>query len=206
MELELEAVFLDIDKDDLRKRLTENNATLIQPEILMKKTIFDTGQHSYIRVRDEGQRITITYKDVFDATRIDGTKEINLTVNNFEHAVEFIKTLGVRPKAEQETMRESWVLDGVEIDIDTWPWLPTYVEIEGPTTEEVKRVSELLGFNFQNARFGSVDETYKLYYNVTNDDINYCPEIKFTPVPDWLKQKQKYEFKLPNIGQQKDFN
>lgn len=204
MELELEAVFIEVDKNALREKLVENNATLVQSETLMKRIIFDTGENSYIRVRDEGKQITVTYKNVIDASRINGTKEINLTVDNFNHAVEFIKALGFKPKADQETMRESWTLGNVEIDIDTWPWLPTYVEIEGPTVEDVKNVSALLGFDYQNAHFGCVDEIYKLYYNVTNDDINYCPEIKFVPVPDWLKQKQKYEFKLPNIGQQKE--
>ncbi len=204
MELELEAKFIDIDKEVLRRRLRENGATLVRPEMKMKKTIFDLGRNIFARVRDEGDHIGVTQKNVSDATKIDGTHEVNLVVDDYDRAVAFITALGIRPKAEQETMRESWTLDGIEIDIDTWPWLPTFVEIEGKTVDDVKNVSQKLGFDFTNAHFGSVDEIYRLYYNVTNDDINFAPEIKFTPLPDWLKNKQKYEFKLPDVGQQKE--
>lgn len=204
MELELEATFININKEDLRKRLRENGATLVRPEIKMKKTIFDLGQNIFARVRDEGDHITATYKNVSDASRIDGTHEVNLIVDDYDRAVAFITALGIKPKAQQETMRESWVLNDTEIDIDTWPWLPTFVEIEGKTIDSVKAASEQLGFDYADAHFGSVDEIYRLYYNVTNDDINFAPEIKFTPLPDWLKNKQKYEFKLPDIEQQKE--
>lgn len=204
MELELEATFININKEDLRKRLRENGAALVRPEIKMKKTIFDLGQNIFARVRDEGDHITATYKNVSDASKIDGTHEVNLIVNDYDRAVAFITALGIKPKAQQETMRESWILNGTEIDIDTWPWLPTFVEIEGKTIDSVKAVSKQLGFDYADAHFGSVDEIYRLYYNVTNDDINFAPEIKFTPLPDWLKNKQKYEFKLPDIEQQKE--
>lgn len=204
MELELEATFININKEDLRKRLRENGATLVRPEIKMKKTIFDLGQNIFARVRDEGDHITATYKNVSDASKIDGTHEVNLIVNDYDRAVAFITALDIKPKAQQETMRESWILNGTEIDIDTWPWLPTFVEIEGKTIDSVKAVSKQLDFDYADAHFGSVDEIYRLYYNVTNDDINFAPEIKFTPLPDWLKNKQKYEFKLPDIEQQKE--
>ncbi len=63
-------------------------------------------------------------------------------------------------------------------------WIPSYVEIEGPSEEKVRKVSEQLGFNMNEAIIGSVDEVYKLYYDVTNDDINFnLPEIKFTDAP-----------------------
>ena len=41
----------------------------------------------------------------------------------------------------------------------------------------------------QDAIIGSVDEVYKLYYDVDNDVINFqLPAIKFTDVPDILSQ------------------
>ena len=38
MQAEIEAVFLDINKDELRKRLEEFGAELVQPERLMRRT------------------------------------------------------------------------------------------------------------------------------------------------------------------------
>ena len=120
-------------------------------------------------------------------------KEICLTVDSYEEALNFVKAIGLKPKAEQETYREEWRLDDVEIDIDTWPWIPSFVEIEGPSEASVKEVAAKLGFKMDDALFGSVDQVYNLYYDVTSQDINYCPEIKFTDVPDWLEAKRRLD-------------
>lgn len=187
---EIEATFINIDKDQLRAQLKELGATLLQPETLMRRTIFNIDDHSFVRVRDEGNRITMSYKRL-DKLSLSGMKEICLDVNNYDDAINFVKVCGLKSKAVQETLREEWELDGVELDIDTWPWLPTFVEIEGPSEAAVKSVAEKLGLEMADALYGSVDEVYKIYYDVTNQDINYCPEIKFTDAPDWLASKRR---------------
>lgn len=187
---EIEATFINIDKEKLRERIRAAGGEVKLEETKMRRVVFNTGPHSFARVRDEGDKITMTYKchDSFD---LGGAKEICLTVDNYDEAIKFVKALGVSPKAEQETLREEWLLDGVEIDIDTWPWIPTFVEIEGPTNEKVIQVSEKLGFKMADAIYGSVDEVYKKYYDVTSDDINFMPEIKFTEIPAWLEAKRR---------------
>lgn len=187
---EIEATFINIDKDQLRAQLKELSAKLLQPETLMRRTIFNIDDRSFVRVRDEGNRITMSYKRL-DKLSLSGMKEICLDVNDYDDAINFVKVCGLNPKAVQETLREEWELDGVELDIDTWPWLPTFVEIEGPSEAAVKSVAEKLGLEIADALYGSVDEVYKIYYDVTNQDINYCPEIKFTDAPDWLVSKRR---------------
>lgn len=187
---EIEATFLDIDKDNLREKLRAAGAELVQEETLMRRTIFNIDERSFARVRDEGNRITMSYKHL-DTHTLSGMQEVCLEVNDFTAACDFIKALGLKPKAEQETYREAWKLGEVEIDIDTWPWLPTYVEIEGPSETEVTAVAEKLGFDMKDSVYGSVDEVFRVYYDTTAHDINYCPEIKFTEVPEWLEAKRR---------------
>ncbi len=187
---EIEATFINIDKDQLRAQLKELGAKLLQPETLMRRTIFNIDDHSFVRVRDEGNRITMSYKRL-DTLSLSGMREICLDVNNYDEAIKFVKICGLKPKAVQETLREEWELDGVELDIDTWPWLPAFVEIEGPSEAAVENVTEKLGLQMTDALYGSVDEVYKIYYDVTSQDINYCPEIKFTDTPDWLASKRR---------------
>lgn len=189
---EIEATFININKDQLRAELRRLGAKLLQPETLMRRTIFNIDDHSFVRVRDEGNRITMSYKRL-DALSLSGMKEICLDVNNYDDAINFVKICGLKPKAVQETLREEWELDGVELDVDTWPWLPAFVEIEGPSEAAVKSVAEKLGLKMAEALYGSVDEVYKIYYNVTSQDINYCPEIKFTDAPDWLASKRRVQ-------------
>ena len=190
MQAEIEAVFLDINKDELRKRLEEFGAELVQPERLMRRTAFDLGRHEFARVRNEGDKVTMTYKCFTDNT-ITGAKEINLVVDDYEKAVLFLKSCGIKAKSFQENMRETWSLDGVEVDIDTWPWLPTYVEVEGPTVEATTKISEKLGFNIDDAVFGSVDDIYAKYYDVTSEEVLKWPEITFVDIPEWLAKLKK---------------
>lgn len=60
MNNEIEAQFLDIDKDKVQIKLKEIGAKLEKPETLMKRVVFYTGEHSFARVRDEGDKIVLT--------------------------------------------------------------------------------------------------------------------------------------------------
>lgn len=194
MAAEIEATFLNIDKDKTRKQLQKLGATLKVPETLMQRTVFDLGKNQFARVRDEGNKITLSYKHVEELS-LSGTQEICVEVSNYKDTVELLKACGIKAKAEQETLRETWVIDGIEIDIDTWPWLPTFLEIEGPSEQSVLDTAQKLGLNMADAVYGSVDEVYKIYYNVTNDQINLCPIIKFIEKPQWLAKSVRSEYK-----------
>lgn len=191
MNNEIEASFLDVNKDDLREKLKVAGAECIKPEIMMRRTVFDSGPHSFARVRDEGDKIVMTYKNFEDEDSIMGVKEVNLIVNNYDDAVKFIAGCGLEQKAVQETYRETWILDGVEITIDTWPWIPTYSEIEGPSEEAVWSVAERLGFKKEDAMFGAVDKIYNHYHGVDMDIVDFeTPVINFEiDPPEWVKAK-----------------
>lgn len=189
MKPEIEATFININKDSLRAKLKSLGGKLLQKETLMRRTVFDIDKDSFVRVRDEGNRITMSYKHC-DDNSLTGMKEICLTVNDYDEAINFNKACGLKIKAEQETYREEWLIGNVEIDIDTWPWIPSFVEIEGPSEEAVINVAKQLGFDMKDARYGSVVRVFEAYYDVTDADINTLPEIKFTEVPAWLEAKR----------------
>lgn len=190
MKNEIEAQFLDINKDDVRLKLREIGAELKKPEVLMRRVVFYTGEHSFARVRDEGDRIVMTYKNVKDDYSILGTKEVNVEVSDYDDAILFLEGCGLKIKARQETKREIWKLGEVEICIDTWPWIPTFIEIEGPTEDSVWQIANKLGFQKEQAKFGSVDTTYQHYYGIETDTVNlHTPEILFNmEPPEWAKK------------------
>jgi adenylate cyclase class 2 len=196
MNNEIEAQFLDIKKDEMRKKLAEIGAKLVKPEVLMRRFVFDTGPHSFARVRDEGGgKIVMTYKNISNDKSIMGTKEVNVVIDDYENGVLFMRGCGLEEKAEQESLRETWVYetdDGeVEICIDTWPWIPTFIEVEGPTEKSVWGTAKSLGFSKEQAKFGSVDTTYQHYYGVDTDIVNlHTPKILFNmEPPEWAKNK-----------------
>jgi len=67
-------------------------------------------------------------------------------------------------------------LNGVEIDIDSWPMIPTYMEIEGNSEEEVLNVQELLGIKKDKVTALNCDDIYRRIYGI---DISTIKELKF---------------------------
>ena len=193
MDTEIEAKFTDVDPDEIRRRLKAVGARLVHPEFLMRRKVYEhpvQKESDWFRIRKEYGKVTMSYKKLNNRT-LHGTQEITFTVPDFDQACRFLEGAQLRFVAYQEPKRETWQLDNSEVTIDTWPWIPTFVEIESPTEEEVTRAATKLGFNRQDALHGSVENVYIAHYDVTEDEVGDWPEITFIPVPDWLEKKRR---------------
>lgn len=184
MKIEYEATFVNIDKEGMRERLKLAEAKLVKPEFMQKRVNFHfpTGhevREGWIRVRDEGDKITMSIK-VIDGNKIEDQKETCLIVDNFNEAITYLATLGCVQKAYQETKRELWIVDDVEVTIDEWPFLEPYVEVEGKSEEEVRQAAEKIGFNWSEAKFCGVTTLYSEKYKIPADVFNnHTPKIIF---------------------------
>ena len=197
MDIEYEAKFADINKNEIRGRLEKGGATLTKPETLQRRTVFyfPTGHElngAWLRVRDEGDKITMSIKVA--GTAIEDQKEIMLTVDSYDHAASFLRYLGCKERGQAETKREWWELDGVEVTIDEWPFLEPFVEIEGQSEAVVRQVSERLGFDWSRAVFGSTHLLTMKKYGIPETALNNeIPHITFdgpNPYQAWLDTHQ----------------
>jgi len=188
MKTEIEVKFCDIDIDATREILARAGAVCEQPLRLMRRVIIETeqlaGRHAFVRVRDEGHRTTLTYKQ-FDEASLTGAKEIEVTVSDFDATVALLEQVDLVHKSFQESRRETWKLDDVEVVIDEWPHLNAYIEIEGESEESVKKAAKTLGFTWSDAVFGSVTEVYQHQYpNGQSRELVNMPRISFNePLP-----------------------
>ncbi len=196
MQTEIEAKWLNVDVEYIRKKLVSIGAVLVHPERLMTRRAYDfadmsleTNQRGWVRVRNEGEKVTLSYKQVDDRS-LHGTKEITVIVNDFETTCNFLESIGLKSKSYQETKRESWKLGDTEIEIDTWPWIPTFIEIESSSESELRDVAGKLDLDYSKALFGSVEPAYQAVYDIEENDINRCKEILFGDVPEWLQVKK----------------
>jgi adenylate cyclase class 2 len=165
MHTEFEARFLAIDVDAIKAKLMDQSATCAMPRTLMRRIVFkndDIEQRGgWLRLRDEGHRVTMTYKQTTDATSaIDTTLEAEIQVNDFEATKSLLEAMGFRALRYQENYREEWKLGEMAFDLDTWPGLPTFLEIEGPDEMTVQAGANSLGLDLTRASYGSVDEVY----------------------------------------------
>lgn len=180
---EYEAIFLNIDEQVLREKLAALGARCVKPRTLMRRLIFENGAlppGAWVRLRDEGDAITLTLKQVADEDAIGGKREVSLTVSDFDVAAAFLELSGFTRRNYQENYREEWIrrsVDGeVIFDFDTWPDLPTFLEIEGPDEESVRQAAAEFGLDFAAAEFGSSDAIYR---KVLGRDILKEPELRF---------------------------
>ena len=181
--IEFEATFQNINVADLRNKLEGIGAAQVHEEQLLSRVAFNLptiDSNAFVRVRNEFGKITMTYKSIKGDT-IDGQKEVELDIDNFENGIVFLRALGCNEKAYQETKRETWKTgNGVMVTIDTWPFLETFVEIEGENELDVRTISEELGFKWVNAIFDGVTLQYANKYHITKERINdHTPKIMF---------------------------
>lgn len=171
MAIEYEATFYPVDQDGMRRRLQTARAVLARPEFLQRRYTFghphdETTKERWIRVRDEGNKVTMSYKRV-DGGGIADQHEICLTIDAFEEGREFLAALGCELRNYGETKRELWRLDGVDITIDTWPWLEPLVEVEGESEAAVRQACAALGLDYAQARFCTAAVIYAEVYDTT---------------------------------------
>ena len=198
MKTEIEVKFLNIDIDAMRQKLQDAGAHLEQPMRLMKRVNMEepyhTAEHAFLRIRDEGDKTTLTYKRRTNqaGSEIDGVKEIEVEVSDFDTAVELFKEAGWPPRTFQESKRETWQFGDVEVVIDEWPWIETHIEIEGETEAAVRNAAEKLGFNWNDALIGHIDAVYERKYEFLDGirGVIDLPEVRFgAPLPKQFKER-----------------
>lgn len=197
MKNEIEAKFLDVDFDALRARLRAAGAVCEKPMRLMRRVMFNNPEmkvrHSWVRVRDEGDKVTAAYKQI-DEPSANGVFEVETRVEDFDAMVQIFKQIGIGGGSFQESKRETWRLNSVEIMLDEWPWLKPYIEIEGKSEAAIRAAAEELGFDYAHAKFGNVMAAYRAQYPYLKhgDTVGNLPEVKFgAPLPDMFKPDKR---------------
>ncbi len=181
MKTEFELRVLEINHEELCKKLESLNAEF-KFNALQKRYVYDLkpkSDHKWIRLRTDGMTSTLTIKDVQQKT-IDGTKELEIVVDDFERTNEILETLGFHNRGFQENKRTRYILDGVELDLDRWPLIPEYLEIEGPSEEAVYACLEKLGYKKEDTVALDVASIYD-HYGFDGEhlaDLNFKMEEK----------------------------
>lgn len=164
MKTEIEARLLECDVEKVISKLKENNATF-NGDWLQVRNCYDFNpvkENSWIRLRSNGKETTLTIKEI-KSKKIDGTKECEITVSDFDTTDELLNKLGYIARSHQENRRIQYILDDVEIDIDFWPYIPTYVEFEAPSEDAIKGVCKKLNLEYEKLVTLDVTSIYEKY-------------------------------------------
>jgi len=166
---EIEVRFLEIDYPALVAKLQALRAQ-DHGEDFLKEIIFYDKEltwmyqvKKFVRLRKTNKSTFLTFKH-HEVDSAIGTKEIELKVSDVEKAKELLIEIGLIPFREQEKKRHTFTLGEVIVDIDTWPSVPTYVELEGPDEESLKDAAKKLQLDWKDVVFKSarfiIEERY----------------------------------------------
>lgn len=164
MKTEYEIRVLEIDHDTIIKKLEELGAKKVF-EALQERIVYDftpVNPNSWIRLRTNGIKTTLTIKELKSKT-IDGTIETEIEVSSFKTTDELMNKLGYKARTYQQNYRVQYNLNGVEIDLDRWPLIPEYMEIEGSSIEEVNKVLDMLDVDKNKVTELDVASIYEHY-------------------------------------------
>ncbi len=161
-ELEYEAKILHINTAQFVQQV-ESLGAKKTGSYQFRRYVFDTipaQANKWVRLRTDGSRTTITCKEIVSDT-VDGTIEKEIVVDDFDQALDVLAALGLKPRGYQENRREEYMLDGVQITVDSWPFLDDYAEIEGGSSDQVTAMITKLGYSPNDAVYKNTDELYK---------------------------------------------
>ncbi len=121
---------------------------------------------------EKNSRARLTYKND-EEDKATGTEEIEFEIKNPDRAKIFLEKLGLEMAREQEKKRHTFKLGEVTVDIDTWPSVSAYVEIEGPSEDMIRKAASKLGFDWKQAVFGNSRTVLEKYYNIPIGKLKY---------------------------------
>ena len=185
MNEEFEVKFLNINPSELEQKLLSVGAEKIG-DFFYRRSTFDypdfrlDSNFAWVRVRDEGNRTTMAFKQGIvdtNSTTWHGTNEYEVEVSDFETARKILINIGLIEKFYHENRRTRYIKDGITFDIDTWPMIHPYLEIEGTSWQDVERSAELLGLDIKESVKFSTTQVYeqegirdKDYQRITFDE------------------------------------
>lgn len=170
---EIEVKFLNVSPASLEAKLLEAGAEKAG-DFFYRRRVFDYPDwrldkaNSWLRLRDEGEKITLSFKKRLGAEKHDGTgnddgmEETEIIVNDFEKTAQLLLGIGFIEKHYVENKRTRWTKDGVEFDIDTYPELEPYLEIESDSWQKIDEAIVWLGLNSADKRIFSTNQIYKM--------------------------------------------
>ncbi len=150
----------------------------IENEAFLKQVMnYKINPNKWIRLRKSNDKIELTTKHVFEKKNMKlqavGEREIN--TSSFEETNSILESIGIVKKSYQEKIRYSYHFNGADIEIDIWPMLKPYIEIE---CEDVSIIEDIIQkLEYSDKEIVSIN-TQQLYLSI-GINLQELSELKF---------------------------
>lgn len=177
---EIEVRFVEVDEQALKQKLTALGAEDLGEAFLEEIIFYDQAgkwqydEKKFVRIRRTNKGMFVTFKHNQEDSAT-GTQELEFqAAADQEHKIEkFLEAIGLIAYRVQQKKRHSYKLDNVLVEFDTWPVIPTYVELEGESEEALKSVAAKLGLNWSKVVFETARFLIEKYYDIPVSQYKY---------------------------------
>lgn len=138
---------------------------------------YKINPNKWIRLRKSNDKIELTTKHVFEKSdmEVQNVEEREVNTSSFEETNSILESIGIVKRSYQEKIRYSFKLNEANIEIDIWPMLKPYMEIECDNTDVIKNI--IVELSFEDKEIVSTN-TQQLYRKI-GIDLQEISELKF---------------------------
>ncbi len=178
---EVETKILDVDAGEIRQKLNSLGAKEILNTRLVvdwygpKGITHDGDDPWFLRIRTDGEgNSEATWKGNRNFNGASSShKEINLKITDKNALGNMFLEFGMELYAHQEKDRVSFLYKDWRFDLDQYPGMPAYLEIEGKSEESIQEAIKLLGLENKIATPKGEMAVIKNNYNLNWFDMRF---------------------------------
>lgn len=173
---EREVKVLNIDKDEIEKKLINIGAKLIKDENQINYR-FDTEDgflkktyNGYLRIRITKNLLngetsnTLTFKRSLQRNTLRTNEETETRISDWQNTAKILEVLGYKQKRPGYKHRRSYIYENITFEIDTWDestYPKPYLEIEVSSEEDLEIAINLLNLDRSQVTTKPIDELSK---------------------------------------------
>ncbi len=121
-----------------------------------------------LRIRRIDGKNIMTFKKPISSAGIRHNEEIEISFDDYDGMVQLLAQLGFEHYGSSEKQRITYQLDETLFEIDTLPQIPTFLEIEAASVEELKEGVKLMGYSMDQTS-SLTERTIKEHYGVKQE-------------------------------------
>ncbi len=133
--------------------------------------------NKWIRLRKSNEKVELTVKHIFEKSskKIQKVREIEINVSDLDETNKLLESIGIVRRNYQEKVRYSYKYKTAEIEIDLWPMLEAYMEIECDDENIIDEIIKKLEFDSKEIVSLNTEQLYKR----KNINILEISDLKF---------------------------
>jgi adenylate cyclase class 2 len=173
---EIETKILEVNVKEISEKIESLGAKKTQEVMLTVDWFSLPGvakdkQPWYLRVRSYSTgKVEVTWKGPYKIVgNSHQNQEINLLIDSHEKIKMLFEAIGLTCYAHQEKKRISWVLDTIQFDLDMYPNMPPFLEIEVQDEKDIDKMIKNLNLEkhqtWNDGERTLIEEKYKLNWS-----------------------------------------